>query len=133
MKKFQKCIAIDFDGTITRADNKTRGQELVLKKNAPEVIRQLYSEGYLIIINTLRDGKEWEKEARDFLDKHDIPYHLFNENDPSRIEYFGESRKIAADIYIDDRNLLGIPDDWKDIYCIVKHTIGTPYTEEELK
>lgn len=129
MKKFQKTIAIDFDGTITREDNKdcSIGE---IKPYAARIINKFYRDGYIVIINTLRNNDI--EDIVKFLKKKRIKFHYLNENEPTRIEYYGDTRKIAADIYIDDRGLMGIPEDWRDIYAIVRQSIGIPYTQKEL-
>ena len=60
----------------------------------------------------------------DILKENGIKYHYINCNLPSQIEYFGmDCRKISADIYIDDKQLGGIPDDWNLIYDLVHKQI----------
>jgi hypothetical protein len=50
-----------------------------------------------------------------------IKYHYINCNLPQSIEYFKQDcRKLSADVYIDDRCLLGLPPTWKEIYDIVQ-------------
>ena len=39
---------------------------------------------------------------------------------PQSIEYFKQDcRKLSADVYIDDKCLMGLPDTWEEIYNIV--------------
>ena len=48
-----------------------------------------------------------------------INYHYINSNLPESIVYFKQDcRKISADLYIDDKCLMGIPDTWEEIYNI---------------
>lgn len=108
-------ISIDFDGTIVNEMWPRIGS---MKKGAREVINRLYSEGHYIIINTLREGP-YELEARLYLKRAGINYHGFNENHPDAVVKYYDSRKIGADIYIDDRNIGGIPD-WETIYKIIQ-------------
>jgi uncharacterized HAD superfamily protein len=110
-------LGIDFDGTIVEANYPKIGK---LKPNAVEVINKLYNEDYKILINTCRAGI-YEGHCYQFLKKHGIPYHYINSNLPKDIEFFGQDcRKISADIYIDDKQLGGIPDDWNEIYFLIK-------------
>ena len=110
-------IAIDFDDTI--ADT-TFPQINGLKHQADIYINKLYSEGFNIIINTCRSGK-YEGHAEEFLKKCGINYDYINSNLPQSIAYFGQDcRKISADLYVDDKCLMGIPDSWKEIYDIIK-------------
>lgn len=109
-------LAIDFDGTIVTNDYPEVG---TLKPNVVETIQKLYAEGYTILINTCRTGV-YEKDAIQCLKKNKIPYHAINENLPEVVmQYPAEARKLSADLYIDDRNLGGIPDDWHDIYNMI--------------
>ena len=107
-------IAIDLDGTAWAEDWPYIGE---FKKNFIRVMKRLWDEGHYIIIYSLREvGTREYDEAVDHLEIKNIRYHLFNENHPDLIEQYGEARKISADVYIDDRGLRGIPDDWEDIY-----------------
>jgi len=123
MKKI--IIAIDFDGTIIEHKFPDIGP---LKLNAKEVINKLYEEGYYIIIWTCRGGSELLK-VYDFMKNKGFLYHKINENRPFRELGFAPFPKIYADIYIDDKNLGSVPDDWEDIYlkdiCLIEENIFT--------
>lgn len=110
-------IVIDFDETIVYSSYpKIHG----LKPNAREIINKLYNEGHDIIINTCRAGI-YEAQVYHFLNRNKIKYHYINSNLPRLIVKFGQDcRKISGDIYIDDKNLGGIPDNWLKIYSIIK-------------
>jgi hypothetical protein len=111
-------ISIDFDGTICELGWPQVGP---MKPEADIYIRKLFEDGHDILINTCRTGK-YEGMAQDFLDKEKIPYHYINSNLPSLIAVYGQdSRKISADIYIDDKCLMGLPDTWEQIYSLVKY------------
>lgn len=131
MKKnqFQKTIVVDFDGTISSKDTKSALKIPEPRKNAVRVMNRWISEGYMVIINTLRDNGVWREAALEYLHKYNIQYTYFNENAAERIEAFGDARKISGDIIIDDRNLGGIPSDFEDIDKFVKSQIGYPYKE----
>jgi hypothetical protein len=109
-------IAVDFDGTICTLSYPAIGRE---RKGAKEYINKLYDEGYAIVINTCRQGKAVE-DAKTFLEIRGIKYDEINENIPSLIELYGcDTRKISADVYIDDKCLFEIPS-WKAKYRIIK-------------
>jgi len=109
-------LAIDFDGTICENAFPKIGN---LINEADVYIRKLFKDGHEIVINTCRSGK-YEGIAQDFLDENDIPYHYINSNLPRLIvKYTQDCRKISADIYIDDKCLMGLPS-WKKIYKIIK-------------
>lgn len=110
-------LSIDFDGTICENSFPEIGK---LKPDADVYIRKLYEEGHKIIISTCRSGK-YEGMAQDFLDANKIPYHYINSNLPELIEHYGQDcRKISADVYIDDRCLMGLPASWEMIYILIK-------------
>jgi len=110
-------ISIDADGTIWEDEYPNIGK---LLPNAKKIINKLYSEGHDIIINTCRAGK-YEKDCFLELELQDIKYHCINKNLPRDIKYYHmDCRKISADIYIDDKNLLGIPKNWDEIYNIIQ-------------
>lgn len=122
-------LAIDFDGTICTTSYPEIGRE---RKDAKEIINKLYDEGYLIVINTCRsDGGKYKAESivRTFLELRGIKYHTINENLPHLIEYYGcDTRKISADVYIDDKCLYDIPS-WKEKYKIIKKRFPNPLKE----
>lgn len=110
-------VVIDFDGTIVEDAYPEIG---LLRRNAKEVINRLYEEGNYIVINTCRSGA-FEIDACTFLEGEGVKYHYINHNPPHLIEKFGQDcRKISGDIYIDDKCLMGIPDDWEEIYDMIK-------------
>lgn len=103
MNKIRR-IAIDFDGTIVHDEYPKIGSII---DGAKDTINMLHNLGIIIIINSCRTGK-YEQEAKQFLLDKDIHFDYFNENDPVLIEKFGtDTRKISADLYIDDKNLFG--------------------------
>jgi len=108
-------IAIDFDGTIVENKYPKIG---TLRKGAKAVINRLYDSGHFIIIYTCRGGQQGN-EAYQFLKQKRIKFHKFNENAPYEMIKFVPSAKIFADVYIDDKNLGGIPE-WKEIERILK-------------
>lgn len=113
MKRRHLILAIDFDGTIAELSFPEVG---AMKPNADKYIKKLYDEGHHIIIHTCRSGV-YEGMAETFLKERDIPYHYINSNMPYLIEEYGQDcRKISADVYIDDKGLMGLPDTWEGIY-----------------
>ena len=110
-------VSVDFDGTIVEDGFPGIGK---IKKGAKEYINKMYDDGYNILINTCRTGG-YEGDAENFLRRSGINYHYINNNLPSSIEYFKQDcRKLSADVYIDDRCLMGLPETWEEIYEIVK-------------
>lgn len=110
-------IAVDFDGTIVLDAYPKIG---VLYPYADKVMQDWKKQGHRIIINTCRAGKTFT-EMVDFLNYHGIPYDTINENLPERTAKYGsDTRKISADVYIDDKSLFCNRIDWQDIQIRVR-------------
>ena len=107
-------IAIDFDGTIV--ENKFPGIGKP-KPNAKKVINFLHDGiGARIIIWTVRTAKNDIWTMRQYLDSSGIKYDAINDG---RFVPFLNSPKIYADIYIDDRQAGGLPQDWDKIWKLI--------------
>lgn len=107
-------IAVDFDGTIVKHKYPEIGKELPY---AIETLKLFQEKGHKLILWTYRSGKELEK-AIEFCEKRGLKFHAVNNNFEGEEFDNTYSRKILADIYIDDRNILGIPE-WEKIYNII--------------
>ena len=104
-------IAVDFDGTIVEHAYPRIGKPIPF---AFDVLKKLQQEErHVIILWTVRDGKLLE-EAVDFCSKNGLNFYAVNKNHPEE-EDEGFSRKLTADVFIDDRNIGGLPD-WSLIY-----------------
>lgn len=114
-----KKLAIDFDGTIVEDAYPGIGKA---KTFAFETLKQLQVEGYRLILWTYRSGKYLE-EAVDFCKKNGIEFYAINSSFEGEV-FDGEqqSRKIDADLFIDDRNLGGFPG-WGEVYNIINQQI----------
>lgn len=99
----KKVIAVDFDGTLCRSKWPKIGEPNT------ELITQLVEEqkkGAAIILYTCRERKLL-KDAVEWCKKQGIKFDEVNRNIRERIKmYKGDSRKISADIYIDDRSAM---------------------------
>ena len=104
-------IAIDFDGTIVEDAYPKIGKPMIF---AFDTIKKLQSEGHRLILWTYRNGKKLQ-EAVDFCKENGIEFYAVNKNYPEE-EFDGKiSRKINADLFIDDRNVGGFLG-WTEIY-----------------
>jgi len=113
-------IAIDFDGTIVEDKYPKIGNMIF---EAEKYINLLYYQGCNIIINSCRTGL-FQGDMQMYLIKNNIAYSYINCNLPNKIEKHGEDcRKISADVYIDDKCLMGLPKTWKEIYDILQNKI----------
>lgn len=106
-----KVIAVDFDGTIVQNKYPKIGKPLPF---AFETLKLLQKEGHRLVMWTVRSGKSLE-EAVEFCRQHGMEFYAINEC------YEGEevkNRKLNADIFIDDRNVGGLPQ-WGEIYQMI--------------
>lgn len=117
-------IAVDFDGTIVKHEYPKIGKPNLF---AFETLKALQKQGHKLILWTYRSGKELD-EALIFCKEHGVEFYAVNKNYPE--EEFDEtiSRKIYADIYIDDRNIGGFPG-WSIIWKLINENI--PFNSEE--
>ena len=91
-------IAVDFDGTLQLNDGSPNNILIQRLKN-----NQARKD--IVILWTCREGKSL-LEAIDFLKQNGFVPNLVNCNHPSAISRLGhDSRKIYADMYIDDKNI----------------------------
>ncbi|HET6557969.1 MAG TPA: hydrolase [Prolixibacteraceae bacterium] len=104
-------IAIDFDGTIVEHRFPAIGRQ---RPFAFEALKALQQKGHRLILWTHRSGPYLD-EAVEYCRKHGLEFYAVNRNYPEEQWDTQDSRKILADIYIDDRNLGGLPS-WGDIY-----------------
>ena len=112
-----KTIAVDFDGTIVEDRYPDIGP---LIPNARNVLQRYRMAGGKVILWTCRTGQDLIN-ALVFLTQNGIAVDAANSHLPENMETFRrrfphvpdrdvESRKIPADMYIDDRNPGGV--DW---------------------
>ena len=100
-------IAFDFDGIICEEGHWPDVGPIF--PGAVEEINTLHDRGYCIIINSCRSG-EPEQKMISYLKEAGVKFCRVNENCPYRIKkYGGDCRKISADLYLDDKNLLAPP------------------------
>lgn len=104
-------LAIDFDGTIVDNKYPEIGKP---KLYAFETLKKLQKKGFILILWTYRDGESL-KEAVKFCKKNGIEFYAVNKSYPEEVYTDEISRKINADIFIDDRNIGGFLG-WGQIY-----------------
>lgn len=109
-------IAVDFDGTIVEHKYPAIGKEIPF---ATETLRQLVKDHHKLILWSVREGHLLQ-EAIDWCRERGVEFYAVNKDFPEEKETEGHhfSRKIKADIFIDDRNLGGLPD-WGTIYTMI--------------
>ncbi|MDU1890694.1 MAG: hypothetical protein E6767_08390 [Dysgonomonas sp.] len=107
-------IAVDFDGTIVEHEYPKIGRAIPF---AIETLLQLQKDGHTLLMWSVRD-KELLQEAVDYCAGKGLKFYAANKNHPEE-DVVTASRKLNADLFIDDRNIGGLPD-WGVIYHAVK-------------
>jgi hypothetical protein len=121
-------IAVDFDGTIVEHKYPEIGKEILF---AFDTLRELQKQKHQLILWTFRAGKELE-EAVEHCRQNGIEFYAVNKSYPEEeFDPSTTSRKISADIFIDDRNVGGLPG-WGEIYQMINPHLQ-PNLENELK
>jgi hypothetical protein len=102
-------ISVDFDGTCVTHEFPKTGKDI----GAEIVLRKLAKKGYDIICLSMRSSEHKEdfgidtiQAIKDWFSSHDIPLYAVNHN-PCQ-EMWSKSRKVYANLYIDDQ-FLGCP------------------------
>ena len=115
-------IAIDFDGTIVSHRYPRIGTE---RPFAFDTLRRLQADGHKLILWSVREGALLQ-EAVDYCRANGVEFYAVNrdypEEEQSRNNHY--SRKLKVDLFIDDRNLGGLPD-WGVIYDMISS--GRPF------
>ncbi len=104
-------IAIDFDGTIVEDDYPNIGKPRIF---AFETLKKLQEDGNRLILWTYRSGLRLE-ESVEFCTNNGIQFYAVNKSFPEEQFDYTKSRKIHADLFIDDRNIGGVLG-WGEIY-----------------
>lgn len=110
-------LAIDFDGTIVEDAYPKIGKPRIF---AFETLKRLQEDGHRLILWTYRTGEKLD-EAVNFCKDNGIKFYAVNQSFPEE-QYDGSiSRKIYADLFIDDRNIGGVMG-WGEIYQMISKT-----------
>ena len=114
-------IAIDFDGTLVEHRYPEIGREIPF---AFETLRRLQQDRHRLILWTVREGRLLD-EALAFCRERGIEFYAVNRDYPEEEKGVNRhySRKLKADLFIDDRNLGGLPD-WGTIYEMVTQKLS---------
>lgn len=114
-------IAVDFDGTIVEHRYPHIGRELPF---AIETLKKIKEEGHKLILWSVREGDLLD-EAINFCKERGLEFYAVNRDYPEETAEANRhfSRKLKADLFIDDRNLGGLPD-WGTIYRMVHRRLS---------
>jgi hypothetical protein len=107
-------IAVDFDGTVVEHAYPRIGRPIPF---AIETLLQLQKDGHTLVMWSVRSGSLLQ-EAVDYCESKGLKFYAANKNHPEE-DPAKASRKLDADLFIDDRNLGGLPD-WGVIYHAIK-------------
>lgn len=98
-----KVIAVDFDGTLCGNEYPQIGTPHLSLLTR---LKKLQTDGCKIILWTCRKD-EYLDAAIHWCRDYGLEFDAVNQNLPEYIDFFGgDTRKIYADIYIDDRSML---------------------------
>ena len=113
-------IAVDFDGTIVEHRYPQIGEEIPF---AIETLKMLIKDRHRLILWSVREGELLE-EAVEWCRQRGVEFYAVNrdypEEEKEKNNHF--SRKLKADLFIDDRNVGGLPD-WGEIYRMVTENV----------
>lgn len=109
-------IAVDFDGTIVENKYPEIGNE---RPFATDTLKMLIQDRHQLVLWSCREGKLLE-DAINWCKERGVDFWAVNkdfpEEDITKNRHF--SRKLKADMFIDDRQVGGLPD-WGTIYQMI--------------
>ncbi len=109
-------IAVDFDGTIVEHRYPEIGREIPF---AIETLKLLSKEGHRLILWSVREGHLLD-EAVAWCRERGLEFYAVNKDFPEEnTKHDNYSRKLKVELFIDDRNVGGLPD-WGLIYQMIK-------------
>lgn len=103
IKTIPNILAVDFDGTLVIDQFPKIGPII---KPVWDAVQETQKKGWKIVLWSCRNGDAL-KEAVEFCSKKGLHFDAINENiDEVKIVYGGDTRKVFADLYLDDRNCI---------------------------
>ena len=121
-------LAVDFDGTIVEDAYPKIGKP---KLFAFETLKRLQDDGHRIILWTYRSDIRLQ-EAVQFCEAKGFTFYAVNKSFPEEHFNYTRSRKIHADLFIDDRNIGGFMG-WGEIYQMLSNPKYHPNTMKKKK
>lgn len=121
-------IAVDFDGTIVEHRYPEIGEE---RPFAIETLKMLVNDHHRLILWSVREGKLLD-EAVEWCRERGVEFWAVNRDYRRRHAktILTTTRKLKVDMFIDDRNIGGIPD-WGTIYRMIsQHTTWQDIVDE---
>ena len=113
-------ISIDFDGTVVEHRYPQIGEE---KPHATETLKKLIADGHKLVMWTVREGKLLD-EAVQWCRDRGVEFAAINETlREDTNEHSHNTRKIDADIYVDDCNIGGLFE-WDTVYHMIHDNLS---------
>lgn len=110
-------IAVDFDGTIVEDRYPEIGKE---RPFAIATLKQLIKDGHRLILWSVREGSRLER-AKQWCEERGVHFFAVNRDyEDDELTSMHHSHKVKADVFIDDRNVGGLPD-WGTIYQLINN------------
>ena len=111
-------IAVDFDGTIVEHRYPEIGKE---RPFAVETLKRLINDRHRLILWSVREGKLLD-DAVEWCRARGLEFYAVNKDlGEETTKHPQYSRKLKADLFIDDRNVGGIAD-WGVIYRMISES-----------
>lgn len=109
-------IAVDFDGTIVEHRYPEIGKE---KPFAIDTLKKLIAQRHQLILWSVREGKLLD-DAIEWCRERGVEFYAVNKDYPEETREKNNhfSRKLKVDMWIDDRNIGGLPD-WGTMYQMI--------------
>lgn len=113
-------IAVDFDGTIVTHEYPKIGKERTF---ATDTLKHLIKDGHRLVLWTVREGDLLD-EAVNWCRERGVEFYAINRDYPEEERENNNhfSRKLKVDLWIDDRNIGGIPE-WGTIYRMINENL----------
>ena len=112
-------IAVDFDGTIVEHRYPHIGKEIPF---SVLTLKTLAKEGHRLVLWTCREG-ELLDEAVEWCRGRGLEFFAINRDYPEAVSDPTDGcRKLKVDMFIDDRNIGGLPD-WGVIYEVIHNNM----------
>ena len=106
-------LAVDFDHTLCYSHYPFCGKETPVAS----FVRSIQDMGIVLIINTCREKGMTALAAKKWLKRHGIKYDYYNCNASDNILFYGNCRKIACNMSIDDTDYNFCMNDFVEEEC----------------
>ena len=90
-------LTVDFDGTLfSVSDNWPKvGKQKLIHKLVANYVRRKHEQGWIIILNTMRENGKGLEQAKEACEKFKIPIDLYNENYQPDIDRWRDRKSVV--------------------------------------